>query len=91
MIDGGAERALAAGGSLLPVGVVSVEGEFERGDAITVVSDDGRDIARGLAAYSSAAAKRIQGRRSEEIEGLLGYGGRDEIMHRDNLVLLDDQ
>ena len=91
VIDGGAERALAAGGSLLPVGVVSVEGEFERGDAITVVSDDGRDIARGLAAYSSADAKRIQGRHSEEIEGLLGYGGRDEIMHRDNLVLLDDQ
>jgi glutamate 5-kinase len=91
LIDGGAERALAAGGSLLPVGVVGVEGEFERGDALTVVGEDGRNIARGLAAYSSADAKRIQGRRSEEIEGLLGYGGRDEIMHRDNLVLLDDQ
>jgi glutamate 5-kinase len=91
LIDGGAARALAAGGSLLPVGVVGVEGEFERGDALTVVGEDGRNIARGLAAYSSADAKRIQGRRSEEIEGLLGYGGRDEIMHRDNLVLLDDQ
>ncbi|MGI9343718.1 MAG: glutamate 5-kinase [Gammaproteobacteria bacterium] len=89
MIDAGAERALASGSSLLPVGVVGVEGDFERGDAISVVSSDGRDIARGLAAYSSADARTIQGRRSEEIDSLLGYGGRDEIIHRDDLVLMD--
>lgn len=89
IIDAGAERALAGGGSLLPVGVVGVEGEFGRGDAISVVSGDGRDVARGLAAYSSADAKVIQGRRSDEIESLLGYAGRDEIIHRDDLVLVD--
>lgn len=89
VIDAGAERALASGGSLLPVGVVGVEGEFERGDAISVVSGDGRDVARGLAAYSSRDAKLIQGRRSDEIESLLGYGGRDEIIHRDDLALLN--
>ncbi len=89
IIDAGAERALASGGSLLPVGVVGVEGDFERGDAISVTTGDGREIARGLAAYSSVDAGLIQGRRSDEIESLLGYGGRDEIIHRDDLVLLD--
>jgi glutamate 5-kinase len=89
VIDVGAERALHAGGSLLPVGVVAVEGEFGRGDAIRVHSNDGRDIARGLTTYSSDDARIIQGRRSEEIEALLGFAGRDEIIHRDNLVLLD--
>lgn len=89
IIDAGAEQALADGGSLLPVGVVAVEGQFERGDAISVVTGDGRDVARGLAAYSSADATIIQGRRSDEIERLLGYAGRDEIIHRDDMVLLD--
>lgn len=89
VIDAGAERALAAGGSLLPVGVVRVEGEFERGDAISVIDASGRRVARGLAAYSSRDAEIIQGRRSDEIESLLGYGGRDEIIHRDDLVLMD--
>ncbi|MFW2405788.1 MAG: glutamate 5-kinase [Gammaproteobacteria bacterium] len=89
VIDAGAERALTSGGSLLPVGVVAVEGEFERGDAISVVDMNGRDVARGLAAYSSRDAEVIRGRRSEEIGSLLGYGGRDEIIHRDDLVLVD--
>jgi glutamate 5-kinase len=89
VIDAGAERALHAGSSLLPVGVIAVEGEFGRGDAITVHSNDGRDIARGLSTYSSDDARIIQGRRSKDIEELLGFSGRDEIIHRDNLVLLD--
>jgi glutamate 5-kinase len=89
VIDAGARKALANGSSLLPVGVVAVEGEFERGDAITVVDDQGREIARGLAAYSSSDARKISGRHSDEIEGLLGYAGRDEIIHRDDLALLD--
>jgi len=89
VIDAGAGKALAKGSSLLPVGVVAVEGDFERGDAITVVDDRGREIARGLAAYSSIDARKISGRRSDEIEGLLGYAGRVVIIHRDDLVLLD--
>ncbi|MDP6675840.1 MAG: glutamate 5-kinase [Gammaproteobacteria bacterium] len=89
IIDAGAETALVKGSSLLPVGIVSVDGDFERGDAITVSDVQGREIARGLAAYSSSDARKISGRRSDEIEGLLGYTGRDEIIHRDDLVLLD--
>jgi glutamate 5-kinase len=89
VIDEGAERALAGGRSLLPVGVVAIEGRFDRGDAVTVRSRSGRDLARGLVAYGSEEARRIVGRRSEEIEGLLGYRDRDEIIHRDNLVLLN--
>jgi glutamate 5-kinase len=89
VIDAGAERALAAGKSLLPVGIVSVEGRFERGDAVTIRNGAGRDIARGLVAYASDEARRIRGRRSEDIEQLLGYRGRDELVHRDNLVLLN--
>jgi glutamate 5-kinase len=89
VIDAGAEQALRGGGSLLPVGVIEVEGDFGRGDAITVHGSDGRDIARGLTTYSSDDARLIQGRRSKNIEELLGYAGRDEIIHRDNLVLLD--
>jgi glutamate 5-kinase len=89
VIDAGAEEALRSGGSLLPVGVKTVEGDFQRGDAISIHSSDGRDIGRGLVTYSSRDAGIIQGRRSQDIENLLGYAGRDEIVHRDNLVLLD--
>ncbi len=89
VIDAGARKALANGSSLLPVGVVGVEGTFERGDAITVLDGQGDEIARGLAAYSSDDARKISGRRSDEIEDLLGYVGRDVIIHRDDLVLLD--
>ena len=89
VIDAGAERALAGGGSLLPVGVTGVEGSFERGDAITIATEDGREIARGLAEYSSSDARKISGRRSAEIESILGYAGRDVIVHRNDLVLLD--
>ncbi len=89
VIDSGAVKALTNGSSLLPVGVVSVEGDFERGDAITVADVNRREIARGLTTYSSSDAQKICGRRSDEIEKLLGYAGRDVIIHRDNLVLLD--
>jgi len=88
-IDAGAERALSDGRSLLPVGVVGVYGNFDRGDAVSVHNMDGQDIARGLATYSSDDARRIIGRRSGEIGQLLGYPGRDELIHRDNLVLLN--
>lgn len=90
-IDAGAVRALHNGRSLLPVGVVGIYGDFDRGDAVSVHNMDGQDIARGLATYSSADARRIIGRRSDEIGQLLGYPGRDELIHRDNLVLLDNK
>lgn len=86
VIDAGAEKALAAGKSLLPAGVKRVEGHFARGDAVSIVSEGGQEIARGLVAYDRADAERIIGRRSAEIEGLLGFRGRDEMVHRDDLV-----
>jgi glutamate 5-kinase len=86
-IDAGAIGALQRGRSLLPAGVVSVSGTFERGDAVDVADTAGRIIARGLSAYSSADVQRIMGRRSTEIEQLVGFRGRDEVVHRDDLVL----
>jgi glutamate 5-kinase len=86
-VDAGAARALRAGKSLLPAGVTRIEGRFERGDAVTVRDDDGVEVARGLSAYSSDDARRAAGRRSQELEAILGYRGRDEIIHRDVLVL----
>lgn len=87
-IDAGAEKSLLEGRSLLPVGIVSVEGTFERGDAVVVKNHQGRDLAKGLVAYSSIEVLQIKGRRSEETELILGYRDRDEVIHRDNLVLI---
>jgi len=86
-IDQGAAAALERGGSLLPAGIVEVEGGFERGDAILVRRRDGTAVARGLSAYGAADAGLIAGHKSGEIEALLGYRGRDEVIHRDDLVL----
>jgi glutamate 5-kinase len=88
-VDAGAAAALRAGRSLLPAGVVSVIGEFSRGDPVLVRGVDGKDIAKGLSAYGSEDARRIAGHRSSEIATLLGWRGRDELVHRDDLVLLD--
>jgi glutamate 5-kinase len=87
VVDPGARRALAKGGSLLPAGVKAVEGEFQKGDPVLVRDQQGQTVARGLAAYSSEDARRIIGRKSGDFEALLGYRGRDEIIHRDDLVL----
>lgn len=87
VIDAGAEAALGRGKSLLPAGVLEVRGRFDRGDTIRVIGPHGREVARGLTAYSSEDAKRICGRKTAEIEALLGYRGRDEIVHRDDLVV----
>ncbi|UCH72644.1 MAG: glutamate 5-kinase, partial [Rhodospirillales bacterium] len=87
VIDAGAARALKRGGSLLPAGVVSVGGRFERGDLVTVRDPDGAEIGRGLSAYSAADAARIAGHKTGEIEAILGYRGRDELIHRDDLAL----
>ncbi|MDG2154785.1 MAG: glutamate 5-kinase [Gammaproteobacteria bacterium] len=87
-VDPGAEKALLSGGSLLSVGVVNVSGHFERGDAVIVKSSAGRDLAHGLVAYDSQETAALLGRQSEEFEAALGYRGRNELVHRDNLVLL---
>jgi glutamate 5-kinase len=89
-VDAGALAALKAGKSLLPAGVSAVEGEFDRGDAVLVLDAEGREVARGLSAYASADARAILGHKSREIERLLGYRGRDEMIHRDDLVLLPE-
>jgi glutamate 5-kinase len=87
-VDAGAAQALRQGRSLLPAGVVRVSGRFDRGDTVVVRGPEGREIARGLCAYSSTDAELLCGRRSSELEQLLGYRGRDEIIHRDDLVLV---
>jgi len=86
-VDAGALGALRDGKSLLPAGVTAVDGAFQRGDAVVVKSADGAEAARGLVAYSAGDARRIMGHKSGEIERLLGYRGRDEMIHRDDLVV----
>lgn len=86
-VDAGAAAALRSGKSLLPAGVTRVSGRFERGDALIVRDAEGLEIARGLSAYSSEDAERLAGRKSAEIEALLGFRGRDELIHRDDLVI----
>ena len=87
-IDAGALRALLEGKSLLPAGVIASRGRFERGDTVSILRTDGAEIARGIIAYSDLDATKIMGRKSSEIEGILGFRGRDEMIHRDNLVLI---
>jgi glutamate 5-kinase len=87
-IDGGALRALLDGASLLPAGVTGARGRFDRGDTVSVLTSEGAEVARGLVAYSDADAARIIGRKSSQIAELLGFRGRDEMIHRDDLVLM---
>ena len=88
-LDAGAVRALAAGKSLLPAGVARLEGDFARGDLVRLIAPGGEEIGRGLTAYAAADAARIIGHKSREIETILGYRGRDEIIHRDDLVMAE--
>ncbi len=87
-VDDGAARALHKGGSLLPVGVRHLEGRFERGDTVRVLDPTGREIARGLVNYACTDLERILGVQSDQIEAILGYAYGDEVIHRDNMVLL---
>jgi len=87
-IDAGALRALLEGRSLLPAGVTAARGRFDRGDTVSVLAADGAEIARGIVAYSDVDAARIMGRRSSQIADILGFRGRDEMIHRDDLVLM---
>ena len=87
-LDAGATKALLHGGkSLLPIGVMAVVGEYERGEVIGCVDESGRELARGLANYSSGETLRIMRKPSSDIESVLGYVDEDELIHRDNLVV----
>jgi glutamate 5-kinase len=86
-LDAGAVGALRLGRSLLPAGVAKVDGTFERGDCVIVRGPDGAEIGRGLVAYDAVAAVQIMGKSSGAIEAVLGYKGRSEMIHRDDLVL----
>ena len=91
VVDAGAVGALSNGKSLLPAGVVKAIGRFERGDTVSVIAPDGSEIARGICAYSDTDAARIMGRKSADIESILGFRGRDEMIHRDDLVWLGER
>jgi len=86
-VDDGAVKALNSGKSLLPAGITDIQGAFQRGDAVAVAAADGREVARGISAYSADDGRRIMGNKTSEIETILGYRGRDEMVHRDDLVL----
>ena len=88
-VDAGARAALERRGkSLLPSGILAVEGQFERGDVVRINGPDGEEFARGLSNYSHGEVERIKGRRTGEVEGILGCKPYDEVVHRDNLALL---
>lgn len=88
VIDRGAVKALNSGKSLLPAGVRTVIGDFQEGEAVSILDLDGTEIARGLSSYSAAEAKLIAGHQSQDIERLLGHQGRQAVIHRDDLAVL---
>jgi glutamate 5-kinase len=91
VLDAGAVRAVRERGrSLLPAGIVSVEGRFGIGDPVACVDDRGGEFARGLAAYAAEDVRRIKGLATSQIGRVLGYSNGDEVIHRDDLVLLGD-
>ena len=91
ILDNGAVDALVKGRSLLPAGVTKVNGDFDRGDAVTLLDIHNNELGRGLVAYSADDASKILGHKTTEIESILGYSGRDEMIHRDDLVLEDER
>jgi len=87
VIDAGACAALARGKSLLPAGVRAVNGHFQRGDAVRILGPDGQSVGKGLSAYPSSEAEKIAGKQTGEVRDILGYDGRGELIHRDDMVL----
>jgi glutamate 5-kinase len=88
VVDGGAARAIAEmNKSLLPAGIVSVEGPFDRGDLIAVKTSDGTMIARGLTNYASSVVEQIRGKKTTDVRAMLHEAAYDEVIHRDNLVV----
>ena len=90
VIDDGAVKALKSGKSLLPIGVTKVTGTFERGDAIAIQDKGGNILATGLSGYHSEETRRISGKQSSEIEDILGHAGRGVLVHRNDMVLMED-
>jgi len=86
-VDAGAEQALRSGKSLLPVGITAVDGDFKRGDPVTIRSADGQSLGLGLARYDSAEAEAVKGKHSQDIAAALGYEGRSVFIHRDDMVI----
>ncbi len=86
-IDRGAEKALYVGNSLLPAGVTGIKGDFSRGDLVCITNCEGKEIARGLSSYAAKHANQIIGRQSNDIKEILGFAGRTELIHRDNMIL----
>jgi glutamate 5-kinase len=86
-VDAGAERALSEGKSLLPAGIIAVSGRFGRGDPVVILAPNGNRLGLGLSRYTAEEARQIKGRRSSEIEAILGYKGRAALIHRDDMVL----
>jgi glutamate 5-kinase len=91
VVDEGAAEALAKGKSLLPAGVKKVEGSFARGDTVSIITVKGREIARGLVTYDAVDTAKILGLKSSEIEKVLGFRGRDVLIHRDDMVLMGSE
>lgn len=89
VVDAGAQGALGRGKSLLPAGVREISGHFSRGDTVAVIGPEGYEIARGLVGYDADEARKITGRKSSEIEEILGYAGRAAMIHRDDLVMTE--
>ncbi|MCL4270082.1 MAG: glutamate 5-kinase [Anaerolineales bacterium] len=87
-VNDGAASALKRGGSLLPIGMTRINGDFDRGDTVRILDESGRELARGISTYSSADLARLRGRHSDEIESLLGYDYGDEVIHHNDLILL---
>ena len=90
IVDVGAQTALLKGKSLLPVGIRAISGQFERGDLVQITDEGGQELGHGLAGYSAAEAEKIKGQKSQIIETILGYEGRAELIHADDLVLRGD-
>ena len=90
VVDKGAQSALLKGKSLLPVGILRLSGHFDRGDLVQIINAEGIELGHGLAGYATAEAEKIKGQKSQVIETLLGYEGRAELIHADDLVLRGD-
>ena len=87
-IDNGASKALRNGKSLLPAGIIKVEGNFLKGDNILIVDESGKDCARGITSFTSEEINKVKGLKSDQIENILGYSSKSEIIHRDDMVKL---
>ena len=85
-MDDGAIKAIKQNKSLLPTGVIDIKGKFSRGDIITILATNNNKIGIGVSAYDVSEAKKIMGKNSRDISKILGYEGRDEIIHKDDLV-----